>query len=48
MAMVKVYLGLIPALIPPIIQVILVDHQVFIFMVITEVEIDLIPANFCI
>ena len=39
-------LGLLPSLLPPIIQVILVDHQVFIVMVIIEVDIGLRPANF--
>ena len=34
-----------PALIPPIIQVILVDNWGFIVMVMTEVEIGLRPSN---
>ena len=42
----EVYLGLRPALFPPIIQVILVYHQFLIVMLITEVDIGLTPANF--
>ena len=42
----EVDLGLRPALLPPIIQVILVDHNFFIVVVITEVEIGLRPDNF--
>ena len=42
----EVDLGLGPSLLPPIIQVIMVDHLVFIVMVITEVDIDITPANF--
>ena len=39
-------IGLGPTLIPPIIQVIMVDNLVFIVMVITEVGIGLTPNNF--
>ena len=39
-------LGLIPALLPPMIQVIMVDHLFLIVVVITEVEIYFTPANF--
>ena len=39
-------LGLGPALLPPIIQVIMVGHLIFIVMVITEVRISITPANF--
>ena len=46
MALVEVDIGLGPALRPPIIQVIMVDHLVFIVTVITEVGIGLTPANF--
>ena len=46
MALVEVDLGLVPPLLLPIIQVIIVDHLVFIVMVITEVVIGLTPANF--
>ena len=41
----EVYLGLRSDLLPPIIQAILVDHQVFIVMVITEVDIGITPDN---
>ena len=41
---VDIYLG--PSLIPRIIQVIMVDHLIFIVMVITEVGIGLTPTNF--
>ena len=34
-----------PALLPPIIHMILVYHLIFIVMVITEVDIGLIPEN---
>ena len=44
--MVEVYIGLRPAPIPSIIQVLLVDHWVFIVMFMTEVDIGLIPDNF--
>ena len=40
------YIGIIPAPLPPIIQVSLVDCWVFLFMVTREVEIGLIIANF--
>ena len=46
MALGEVDIGLGPALLPPIIQVIMVDCMVFIVMVITEVEIGITPANF--
>ena len=46
MAMGEADLGLGPDLLPSIIKVILVYHQVFIAMVITEVEMDLRPFNF--
>ena len=42
----EVDLGIGPALLPPIIYVIMVDHLVFIVMVITEVDIGITPANF--
>ena len=42
----EVDICLIPSLIPPIIQVILVYHQGFIFMVMTEVYISIRQANF--
>ena len=42
----EVYIGLIPALIPPIIQLIMVDHLVFRVMVVTEVDTGIVPANF--
>ena len=35
-----------PSLIPPIIQEILVDHQVFTVIVMAELEIGLRPSNF--
>ena len=46
MVMVELDIGLIQALLPPIIQSILVDHQFLIVIVMTEVEISLIPDNF--
>ena len=46
MVMGEVYICLRPALIPTIIQVILVDHWIFIVMVVTEIDIGLRPANF--
>ena len=46
MALGEVYIGLVPSLIPPIIRVIMADNLVFIFTVITEVEIGITPANF--
>ena len=46
MAMEEVDLGLISALLPPIIQVILTDHKVIIVIVMTELDIGLITANF--
>ena len=44
----EVDLCLGPALLSPIIQVMIVYHLVFIVMAITEVGIGLTPANFCI
>ena len=41
----EVYLGIRPALLPPIIQVIMVYQLVFIVMVITEVDMGIRPAN---
>ena len=46
MALVEVDLGLVPAFIPPIIQLIVVDHLFFIVVLITEVFICLTQANF--
>ena len=46
MALGEVGLCLGLALLPPIIHLIFVDHLFLIVMVITEVEIRLIPANF--
>ena len=46
MALRELYLGLVPALLPSIIQFIIVDYLVFIVMVITEVVIGLTPDNF--
>ena len=46
MVMREVYIGLRIAPLPPIIQVILVDSWVFIVMVLTEVNISLIPEIF--
>ena len=43
MSMGEVNLGFRPALLPTKVQVILVDHQVSIFMVITEMDIGLNP-----
>ena len=43
MTLVEVYLGLVPDLLPPTIQVIMVDHLVFIVMLITEVGMGLTP-----
>ena len=45
-SLVEADLGLEPSLIPPIIHVIMVDHLIFILMVITEVDIEITPANF--
>ena len=42
----EVGLGIGPDLIPPIIQVIMADHHIFIVMVITKVCIDLTSSNF--
>ena len=39
-------LGIVPALITTIIQAIVVDNQIFIVTVITEVDICITPANF--
>ena len=44
LGVVDLFLG--SALLPPIIQVIVTDNQVFIVTVITEVDIGLTPANF--
>ena len=46
MALVEVDIGIGPALLPPIIQVTMVDHLVSIVMVIKEVDICITPANF--
>ena len=46
MLLVEVDLGIGPDLLPPIIQVIMVDHIIFIVMAITELGIGLTPANF--
>ena len=46
MVMGEVNIGLKTALIHPIIKVILVDHKVFIVMVITGLNMGLRPANF--
>ena len=46
MVMVEVCLGIIPPPLPPTIQLCLIYHWVLIFMVVTEIEIALIPANF--
>ena len=46
MALGEVDLGIKPALLPPIIQVIMVDHLVFIVMVRTEVYIYITPDFF--
>ena len=46
MAFVEMDLGLVPALLPPIIQLTMVDHLVFIVMLITEVRIGLTSAKF--
>ena len=46
MALGEADLGLISALLPPIIQVIMIDHLIFRVMVIKEVGIGNTPANF--
>ena len=46
MALGEVDLGLVPDLLPPIIQAIMVDNLYFIVMVITEIDIVITPANF--
>ena len=46
MVMVQLYIGIILSPPPPIIQVSLVDHWVFLFMVTRSVYLGLIPANF--
>ena len=46
MASGEVDLGFGSDLLPPIIQVIMIDHLVLVVMVITEVGIGLTPANF--
>ena len=48
MALVEVDLGLGQDLLPPIAQFIMVNHLFFVVMVITEVDIGITPANFCI
>ena len=42
----EVDLGLGPDLLPTIIQAIMVDHMVYIFRVIEEMEIDIKPVKF--
>ena len=42
----EVDLCIIPALLPTMIWVVLVDHNIFIVMVMTEVDIGIIPDNF--
>ena len=46
MVLVEVDLGLGPVLLPPVIHVVMVDHLVFIVMVITEVDIGTTQDNF--
>ena len=46
MFMGEVDIGLRPAILPPIIQVSLVDHWIFLFVVMREVYIGLRPTNF--
>ena len=46
MASGEVDLGLRPALLPPIIQVIMSYHLIFIVVVITELGIGITPDNF--
>ena len=46
MALGEVDISLGPALLPSIIQVIMVDHLVFIVMVITEGDIGITSSNF--
>ena len=46
MVMGEVDIGIRPTFLPPIIKVILVDHKVFIVMVITGLNMGLRPANF--
>ena len=48
MVLVELDIGLRPALLHPIIKVIMVDIISFIVMMITEVDICITPANFCI
>ena len=45
MALVEVDIGIIPALLPPIIQVIMVDHLIFIVIFITEFDIGITAFN---
>ena len=45
MTLVEVGFCLIPALLPPIIQFIMVDHMFLIVTVIIEVDIGITPAN---
>ena len=42
----EVYIGIRPTLIPPIIQMIMVDHLIFIVMAITDVGIGITEENF--
>ena len=46
MALGEVDIGLGPSILPPIIQVIMLDHLVFIVMMITEMGIGITPYNF--
>ena len=46
MVLVELDIGLVLDLLPPIIQVIIVNHLVFIVTVITEVDIGITLANF--
>ena len=46
MALGEVDIGLGPSILPPIIQVIMLDNLVFIVMMITEVGIGITPSKF--
>ena len=46
MALGEVDICLVPALLPPIIQVIMLYHDVFIVMLIKEVDLGITPDNF--
>ena len=48
MELVELYMGIGPDLLPPTTQVIMVDHLFFVIMLITELDIGITPANFCI